>query len=131
MNYYIDINTNDYYFGDKRNWNDTETTERPSSSHVYIDGAWVLNAELARAAAKSARENLIKQIQVEISSGKVFDGNDEAQFNMLTAISIAAITGQTETEWTLANNDRVVVTLAELQEAFSLAGIAKSQLWDI
>ena len=68
-------------------------------------------------------------MQVIVSSGKIFDGDEKSQDRMLRAINIAVITGQTETEWKLADNTVVMVTLDELKEALALAGQEMSRIW--
>ncbi len=71
----------------------------------------------------------IKNLVIVITSGKVFDGDEKSQERMLRAINIASITGQTETQWKLADNTIVMVTLDELKEALALAGQEMSRIW--
>ena len=59
----------------------------------------------------------------------MFDGDEKSQERMLRAINIANITGQTTTQWKLADNSIVEVTLDELKEALSLAGQEMSRIW--
>lgn len=84
---------------------------------------------VAREAAKQARQAAVDSIQVTVSSGKTFDGNEPAQANLLLAVQVAQIAGLTEAEWTLADNTRVPVTLDEIKEALTLAALEKSRLW--
>ena len=71
----------------------------------------------------------INRIKVTTSSNKTFDGNEVAQDRMARAINIANITGDTETQWKLADNTIVTVTLDELKEALNLAGKKMSEIW--
>ena len=71
----------------------------------------------------------VNNIKVTTTSGKVFDGNETSQDRMVRAINIASISGQTETQWKLADNTIVMVTLDELKEALTLAGQEMSRIW--
>ena len=75
------------------------------------------------------REEKVKNIKVTTTSGKVFDGDETSQDRMTRAINIANITGDTETQWKLADNSIVTVTLDELKEALSLSGQEMSRIW--
>ena len=75
------------------------------------------------------RENSVSKIAVTTTFGKTFDGDEKSQDRMLRAINIAVIAGQTETEWKLADNTIVMVTLDELKEALTLAGQEMSRIW--
>ena len=71
----------------------------------------------------------VSTITVTTSTGKVFDGDETSQDRMIRAIQIANITGVNTTQWKLADNTIVEVTLAELQEAVTLAGQEMSRIW--
>lgn len=88
-------------------------------------------AEQLREQAKMARAVAVSKIRVTVTSGKVFDGDEESQGRMARVILIAQIAGLTSTTWTLADNSVVTVTLAELQEALVLAGLQQAALWPI
>ena len=75
------------------------------------------------------RTTSVASIKVMISTDKVFDGDETSQDRMVRAINIASITGLTETQWKLANNEIVMVTLDELKEALALAGQEMSRIW--
>lgn len=125
------------------------TQRATQQSPVLVDGVWrqswviadlsgdeiaanqALAASNARAAAKVVRQAAVDAIKVTVASGKTFDGNEAAQANLLLAVQVAQITGLTETEWTLADNSRVTVTLAEIKEALTLAALEKSRLWPL
>ena len=79
--------------------------------------------------AKADKESLVSNIVVSTFSDKIFDGDEKSQDRMVRAIQIASITGLTETQWKLANNEIVMVTLDELKEALALAGQEMSRIW--
>lgn len=76
-----------------------------------------------------SRADKVACIRVKVSTGKVFDGDETSQDRLIRAILIADITGQTSTNWKLANNTVVEVTLSELKEALTLAGQEMSRIW--
>lgn len=78
---------------------------------------------------KRQRQAIVDAITVTTSTGKVFDGNEDAQRRLNNAVSVAAITGETSCTWVLANNVPTVVTLAEIKEAFALAFQAMGAVW--
>lgn len=80
-------------------------------------------------AKKSDRQKVVDAITVTISTGKVFDGNEEAQSRMSRAIQTAEIAGIESTTWVLANNVPTVVTLPELKEALVLSMQAMGAVW--
>ena len=107
-----------------------ETYERAYSNRegkqiYYVDGAIVLTDTII----PITREQLVAELDVTTSTGKVFDGDEKSQDRMLRAISIANINGQTETQWKMADNSVQTVTLEELQEALTLAGQEMSRIW--
>lgn len=79
-------------------------------------------------AARVNKVTAISSIVVQVGD-KFFDGDEVSQGRMLRAISIANITGETSTEWKLANNVVATVTLDELKEALALSGKAMSNIW--
>ena len=88
--------------------------------------------ELAKeslAVKKLLRQQLVDAITVTTSSGKVFDGNEDAQNRMSRAIHVAEIAGIQSTTWVLANNVPTVVTLEELQEALALSMQSMGAVW--
>lgn len=107
----------------KENTNDGETYEivdnLPNilSNMPYVD----IN--------KLAKERLVSRIKVTTSTGKVFDGDEKSQERILRAINIATITGDTTTQWKMADNTIIEVTLEELKEALALAGKEMSRIW--
>lgn len=83
----------------------------------------------ALAAKKLLRQQLVDAITVTTSTGKVFDGNEDAQRRLNNAISVAAITGETSCTWVLANDVPTTVTIDEIKEAFALAFQAMGAVW--
>ena len=81
------------------------------------------------AAKKAERQAIVFSITVTVSSGKVFDGNEEAQSRMSRAIQTAEIAGIERTTWVLANSVPTVVTLPELKEALVLSMQAMGAVW--
>ena len=78
---------------------------------------------------KRLKVNNVATILVTTISGKVFDGDEKSQDRMARAIQVAAITGQVETSWKLADNTIVTVSLDELKEALTLAEQEMSRIW--
>lgn len=79
------------------------------------------------AQAKQNRMVEVDAIQVTTKSGKVFDGNEEAQTRLARAI-VTMVTADT-INWVLADNSIASVTKAELTEALRLAGAAMAEIW--
>ena len=78
---------------------------------------------------KRQRQAIVDAIQVTTASGKVFDGNEDAQSRMSRAIQTAQIANIPSTTWVLANNVPTTVTLSELQEALVLSMQAMGAVW--
>lgn len=96
------------------------------------DGTFVPHTPTAAeilAEKKLLRQQLVDAITVTTSTGKVFDGNEDAQSRMSRAIQAAQIASIPSTTWVLANNVPTVVTLAELQEALVLSMQAMGAVW--
>lgn len=83
----------------------------------------------AREAAKQARTAAVEAITVTTTTGKVFDGNPQALQNLTSAYVVGTANNIAATQWTLADNSRVLVTLAEIKEAMTLSGLEISLLW--
>lgn len=77
--------------------------------------------------AKQQRMAEVDAIQVTTTSGKTFDGNEEAQTRMARAI--ISMNDQDTINWVLADNVVASVTKAELSEALKLAGLEMSSIW--
>ena len=102
-----------------------EITEHDEAPVVVVPAT----PEQILAAKKADRQAIVDAIVVTGSSGKVFDGNEEAQSRMSRAIQTAEIAGIESTTWVLANNVPTVVTLPELQEALALSMQAMGAIW--
>lgn len=89
----------------------------------------MIEAEQRAKSLKTIRRTRVNKILATTASGKVFDGDELSQDRMIRAITIAKIDGDTSTHWKLADNTVVLVTLAELEEAVSLAGREMSRIW--
>ena len=82
----------------------------------------------AQAQARRLKQEALSKLTIVTTSGKVFDGDETARIDMLTAINMANVVGQTSTMWKMADNTIVEVTLPELQEALLLALAKKGQI---
>ena len=113
----------------------SETIYKPSYDKILVAGKLTdtINTDeefkITSIAAKSIKVEAILGLVVTTTSGKIFDGDEKSQDRMARAINIATITGLTETQWKLADNSRVMVTLDELKEALALAGQEMSRIW--
>jgi len=87
----------------------------PSPEAVYI--AW-----------KVQRERDVSLIRVAVD-GLVFDGDEDSQSRMARAVA-AADSLQETTEWTLADNTVVTVTVQQLKTACRLAGEEQTRIWN-
>jgi len=116
---------------------------RPSQAHDWDGKQWVLNpvkqAELDAQEKAIAEAQLLEQkraekqaklasIVVTTSSGKIFDGNETALVNMLSAITASEISGQTEAGWKLADNTLAMVNVSEIKEALALSIMRVGQI---
>jgi len=117
-------------------WVDCDATISADKHHYRKhDGAFVetpeaqIDAEQLLARKKRQRKATVDSITVTVQSGKVFDGNEDAQSRMANCILVAGITGLTECTWILATNVPTTVTLAELQEALALSVQAMGAVW--
>lgn len=84
-----------------------------------------------REVLKLDRTSKVSKIKVTISTGKQFDGDEISQTRMARALVGMQAAGAGDILWTLATNETVSVTYAELAEALILAGQEQSALWFI
>jgi hypothetical protein len=75
----------------------------------------------AQRLTKQAKIEALASIKVTITSGKVFDGRDIDQQRMVSAIIASSVINIAETQWKLADNSIVTVSLDELKEALALS----------
>ena len=87
-----------------------------------IEGDYIVPdlTDLTDLAIKERKGYEISNLTVITSVGNTFDADDNARANMNEAILASSITGITETEWKLADNSVVTVTVDELSEALAL-----------
>lgn len=105
----ININANCYEDG-KFIVKDFRTAEEIELSEI----------EKIKSELKSAKKTALDNIVVEVD-GKLFDGNESARLNIMSAIQSSELFGLTETVWKLADNTSAVATLDELKMALALS----------
>ena len=79
-----------------------------------------INLDNLKVELKSAKLIALDNIVVDVD-GKLFDGNETARLNIMSAIQSSELFGLTETGWKLADNTAVLVNLAELKMALALS----------
>lgn len=94
---------------------------------VYTRKADEQIAEATLAKVKADRITLVNEITVTTTSGKTFDGNEDAQRRMTSAIT--AMDEADTIPWVLVDNSVAVVGRTELREALRLAGAAMAAIW--
>jgi len=77
---------------------------------------------------RTQRAAAVNSIIVEVD-GLVFDGHEEAQRRMLSAMHVSEKEGITSTIWRLADNTEAAVTVDQIRQAHSLAIIEQGKLW--
>ena len=101
-----------------------EVPMEPGNSNAIWDFAaknWI------QPVVELSKQELLNSIIVTTQSGKTFDGHETARNNMMSAIMSAG--NQVSTDWKLADNTKVNVTLDELKEALSLSIQAAGQIY--
>lgn len=100
-----------------------ELMESPSGKVVKFDQVTGLPklVEPELIITQPSKQQLLNSIVVTLTNGKVFDGNETARTNIMSTLYVAGITGQTTTNWKLADNTTSLVTKEELEEALTLA----------
>ena len=78
---------------------------------------------------KAQRQVAVDNIKVTVSTGKEFDGNEDAIRRLTSTLKAADITGLTECVWVLANDEPTPVTKAELEEALALSVQVMGAIW--
>jgi hypothetical protein len=66
---------------------------------------------------KAVQKEEQKKMIVTISTGKTFDADSTSRINMVAGILASSFAGLTTTNWKLADNTIVEITLDELKEA--------------
>jgi hypothetical protein len=77
---------------------------------------------------KDAMLEALSEITVTTSKGNVFNGDDIARADMLSAILAGETIDQTSTTWKLANNSWVIVDISEMREASALSIQRKGEI---
>ena len=79
-----------------------------------------INLDNLKVELKSAKKIALDNIVVDVD-GKLFDGNETARLNIMSAIQASELFTLNETGWKLADNTAVLVNLAELKMALALS----------
>jgi len=122
---------------------DIDTTQIDVTTHSMITSTYdykadrstngamikVVDNKLVVTYPPKTKQQLVSEIIVTTTTGKVFDGDELSQDRMLRALAIADLNGQTETQWKMADNSVQTVTREDLKEALTLAGLAMSEIW--
>ena len=100
-------------------------SNQPNRYSVWNGNEWVedeiLKNEFVILNKKAEKTLRLSQIVVTTSNGTMFDGNETARNNMLSAIVSAELINKTEEYWKLADNSTKLVSLDELKEALALS----------
>lgn len=75
-----------------------------------------------------SRAHAVKNILVEID-GMIFNGDEDSQRRMLSAIKAGEDIGMNETMWRLSDNSQKAVTLKQLRLAHAASIIQQGELW--
>ena len=70
---------------------------------------------------KEIKRYLLSVITVKTSEGNLFDGNETARNNLMSAIKVSEITGKTKHNWKMADNSIKEIDVKEAQEALYLS----------
>ena len=79
--------------------------------------------------AKMQRQTELDALTVTTQSGKTFNGDEISQTRMTRAILALQATNTPSITWVLADNVPTEVTVGELVEALSLAGVEQAAIW--
>jgi biopolymer transport protein ExbD len=89
-----------------------------------------IQEKVAREEYKVSRAERVASIIVETESGKVFDGDEISQGRMARAIlGLQSQPEGTTVTWVLADNSVADVTIVELTEALTKAGLRQTEIW--
>ena len=83
--------------------------------------AWKATSPEYAVRLKAIKVDTLNALTVTTSAGNVFDADEAARLNMLSALAASDTLGLTETFWKLADNSTALITVAELKEAQALA----------
>ena len=79
-------------------------------------GTYLTNSEQYKLLLKKEKRAKLDSIKVEVN-GNLFDGNETARLNMLSAVQAANVNGITKANWKLADNTIVEVTIDDINTA--------------
>ena len=100
-------------------------SNQPNSYSVWNGNEWVedeiLKNEFVILNNKAEKNLRLSQIIITTTNGNVFDGNETARNNMMSAIMSAELINKTEEYWKLADNSTKLITIDELKEALALS----------
>ena len=77
--------------------------------------------EQIKAEAKAEIARQLEVLTVTTTNGNTFDANNQARLDMQNAITASEFLGITETSWRMEDDSEVLIELAELKEALTLA----------
>lgn len=122
MKYYKDINNKVYAYEDDGSQDNligdkVEMTEVEVNDHLNPPKT----AEQIEFEHKAEIKKQLDELIVKTSKGNVFDGNSQARQDMADSILASGTLGVTQTVWRMADNSEVLIDIAELKEAHSLA----------
>ena len=83
-------------------------------------GSLLVNDYLSKN-GNSEKNVRFNSIVVTTTNGNVFDGNETARNNMISAIMSADLFNKSEEYWKLADNSTKLISLDELREALALS----------
>ena len=93
-----------------------------SYSGIYMDDAMSYSEEaLVEIATKFLNKDKLANLTITTTAGNVFDANESARNSMLSALTSATFLGLAQTDWKLADNTVVLVTVEEIKEALALS----------
>jgi hypothetical protein len=81
----------------------------------------ILKNEYLTIQKKAEKVEQLSTLVVTTSQGNIFDGNETARLNMVSAIQSAELLGQISSNWKLADNTVKKISLNELKEALALS----------
>jgi len=99
-------------------WIAEGNTPEPEFTQAELDQQVIAEANQL---AKATKQEALATLTVTTNLGNTFDGNETARNNMLSAIQASTFTGTTTTNWRMADNAVVSVSLDELKEALTLS----------
>lgn len=106
---------------DGLSWRAVDSKKDCTTDEIYSENQPELIVEMTELIVEMGKENALNAVTVKTSSGKIFNGNETARNNMLSAIVASDYLKQTKSNWRLADNTVAEVTLDEIKEALALS----------